>query len=140
MIKKSTIYKLLTFYNDINAIKKGTAGKRVGRCVAGKSMEKGVTLKSFILVLVGVAIVLGGMIISNVDSYSLEEESAEETKSPSYTVTHPTKSEPVKTPNYTVVHERDVNISDVIVRPLYWIYPEYGEASTSELRSIAKDG
>lgn len=34
---KSMIYKLLKYSNDINAIKKGKAGRRIGRRVAGKA-------------------------------------------------------------------------------------------------------
>ena len=42
MIKKSTIYKLLKWSNDLNAIKKGKVGKRVGRRVLGKATGKGI--------------------------------------------------------------------------------------------------
>ena len=42
MIKKSTIYKLLKWSNDLNAIKKGEVGKRVGRRVLGKATGKGI--------------------------------------------------------------------------------------------------
>ncbi len=42
MIKKSTIYKLLKWSNDLNAISKGKIGKRVGRRVLGKMAGKGI--------------------------------------------------------------------------------------------------
>jgi len=37
MSLKSTIYKILRISNDINAIKKGKVGKRIGRRVFGKA-------------------------------------------------------------------------------------------------------
>lgn len=41
MMKKSTIYKLLKWSNDLNAIKKGKIGKRLGRRIGGKMTGKG---------------------------------------------------------------------------------------------------
>ena len=40
MFKKSTVYKALRVSNDINAIKKGKIGKRVGRRITGKASGK----------------------------------------------------------------------------------------------------
>lgn len=40
-IKKNTIYKMLRISNDINAIKKGKIGKRIGRRLTGKMSGKG---------------------------------------------------------------------------------------------------
>lgn len=40
MSLKSTIYKILRIWNDVDAIKKGTIGKRMGRRVAGKTAGK----------------------------------------------------------------------------------------------------
>lgn len=37
---KSLIYKLLRISNDINAVKKGKIGKRIGRRVAGRGSGK----------------------------------------------------------------------------------------------------
>lgn len=37
MSLKSTIYKLLRLSNDLNAIKKGKVGRRIGRRVYGKA-------------------------------------------------------------------------------------------------------
>lgn len=34
---KSTIYKMLRISNDINAIKKGKVGRRIGRRIYGKA-------------------------------------------------------------------------------------------------------
>lgn len=42
MIKKSTIYKLLKISNDINAIRKGSIGKRIGRRVSGQIAGKAI--------------------------------------------------------------------------------------------------
>lgn len=38
---KNTLYKLLKFSNDLNAIKKGKTGKRLLRRAAGKYTGKG---------------------------------------------------------------------------------------------------
>ncbi|GGM19383.1 hypothetical protein GCM10011351_01540 [Paraliobacillus quinghaiensis] len=40
MSLKSSIYKMLRVWNDIDAVKKGKVGKRVGRRVAGKATGK----------------------------------------------------------------------------------------------------
>ncbi|MDP4549828.1 hypothetical protein Q9251_02925 [Alkalihalobacillus macyae] len=37
---KSNIYKFLRIWNDIDAVRKGTIGKRVGRRVTGKITGK----------------------------------------------------------------------------------------------------
>ena len=42
MIKKSTIYKLLRLSNDIDAIRRGTIGKRIGRRIAGRIAGKAI--------------------------------------------------------------------------------------------------
>lgn len=39
---KSWIYKLLRISNDINAVKKGKVGKRIGRRVTGRAAGKGI--------------------------------------------------------------------------------------------------
>lgn len=40
MSLKSNIYKVLRIWNDIDAIRKGRAGKRIGRRVAGRASGK----------------------------------------------------------------------------------------------------
>ncbi|WP_198507836.1 hypothetical protein [Bacillus sp. FJAT-45037] len=40
MSLKTTIYKLLRIWNDVDAVRKGRVGKRVGRRVAGKATGK----------------------------------------------------------------------------------------------------
>ncbi|QKS71598.1 hypothetical protein FLK61_33460 [Paenalkalicoccus suaedae] len=40
MSLKSSIYKALRIWNDIDAVRKGRVGKRVGRRVAGKATGK----------------------------------------------------------------------------------------------------
>jgi len=40
MSLKSTIYKFLRIWNDVDAVKKGRVGKRIGRRVAGRSTGK----------------------------------------------------------------------------------------------------
>lgn len=37
---KSTIYKILRIWNDVDAVRKGKIGKRVGRRAAGKAAGK----------------------------------------------------------------------------------------------------
>ncbi|MFD2658639.1 hypothetical protein [Gracilibacillus thailandensis] len=37
---KSLIYKILKYSNDVDAVRKGKVGKRVGRRVAGKATGK----------------------------------------------------------------------------------------------------
>lgn len=39
---KSKLYKLLRISNDINAIKRGRVGKRIGRRVTGRMSGKGI--------------------------------------------------------------------------------------------------
>jgi hypothetical protein len=40
MSLKSTIYKILRIWNDVDAVKKGGVGKRIGRRVTGKATGK----------------------------------------------------------------------------------------------------
>ena len=40
MSLKSKIYKFLRIWNDVDAVRKGRVGKRVGRRVAGKGSGK----------------------------------------------------------------------------------------------------
>ena len=40
MSLKSSIYKMLRVWNDVDAVKKGKVGKRVGRRAAGKATGK----------------------------------------------------------------------------------------------------
>jgi hypothetical protein len=40
MSLKSNIYKILRIWNDVDAVRKGRAGKRIGRRVAGKATGK----------------------------------------------------------------------------------------------------
>ncbi|SDJ82530.1 hypothetical protein [Sediminibacillus albus] len=42
MSVKSTIYKILRVWNDVDAVKKGRAGKRIGRRTAGKAAGKAI--------------------------------------------------------------------------------------------------
>ncbi|GAA5417805.1 hypothetical protein Pryu01_02881 [Paraliobacillus ryukyuensis] len=37
---KSTIYKILRIWNDVDSVRKGKVGKRIGRRVAGKAAGK----------------------------------------------------------------------------------------------------
>lgn len=39
---KSTIYKILRIWNDIDAIRKGRIGKRIGRRILGRAAGKGI--------------------------------------------------------------------------------------------------
>jgi hypothetical protein len=40
MSLKSSIYKILRIWNDVDAVKKGKVGKRIGRRVTGKAAGK----------------------------------------------------------------------------------------------------
>jgi len=40
MSLKSTIYKILRIWNDVDAVRKGRIGKRVGRRIAGRAAGK----------------------------------------------------------------------------------------------------
>ncbi|GIO22417.1 hypothetical protein [Oceanobacillus sp. J11TS1] len=40
MSLKSSIYKMLRIWNDIDSVKKGTVGKRIGRRVTGRVAGK----------------------------------------------------------------------------------------------------
>ncbi|WP_198510278.1 hypothetical protein [Bacillus solitudinis] len=40
MSLKSTIYKILRIWNDVDAVRKGRVGKRIGRRVTGKATGK----------------------------------------------------------------------------------------------------
>jgi hypothetical protein len=40
MSLKSTIYKILRIWNDVDAVRKGRVGKRFGRRVVGKATGK----------------------------------------------------------------------------------------------------
>ncbi|GGC98212.1 hypothetical protein GCM10007216_31230 [Thalassobacillus devorans] len=40
MSVKSTIYKVLRIWNDVDAVRKGKIGRRVGRRAAGKATGK----------------------------------------------------------------------------------------------------
>ncbi|MFG6120357.1 hypothetical protein [Thalassobacillus sp. B23F22_16] len=40
MSVKSTIYKVLRIWNDVDAVRKGKIGRRVGRRTAGKATGK----------------------------------------------------------------------------------------------------
>jgi len=40
MSLKSTIYKLLRIWNDVDAVRKGRIGKRIGRRVVGRASGK----------------------------------------------------------------------------------------------------
>lgn len=40
---KSLIYKLLRISNDVNAVKKGKVGKRIGRRITGRAAGKGIS-------------------------------------------------------------------------------------------------
>ncbi|WP_155974836.1 hypothetical protein [Virgibacillus sp. CM-4] len=40
MSLKSTIYKILRIWNDVDAVRKGKVGKRIGRRVTGKAAGK----------------------------------------------------------------------------------------------------
>lgn len=42
MSLKSTIYKILKIWNDVDAVKRGTVGKRVGRRIVGKATGKAI--------------------------------------------------------------------------------------------------
>ena len=42
MSLKSKIYKILRIWNDIDAIRKGKIGKRIGRRVVGKVTGRGI--------------------------------------------------------------------------------------------------
>ena len=42
MSLKSSIYKILRIWNDIDAIRKGKIGKRIGRRIAGRMAGKGI--------------------------------------------------------------------------------------------------
>ena len=42
MSLKSSIYKFLRIWNDVNAVKKGKVGKRIGRRVVGRAAGKGI--------------------------------------------------------------------------------------------------
>ncbi len=39
---KSKIYKILRIWNDIDAIRKGRAGKRIGRRIVGRTSGKAI--------------------------------------------------------------------------------------------------
>lgn len=39
---KRLLYKLLRISNDINAVRRGKIGKRIGRRLAGKATSKGI--------------------------------------------------------------------------------------------------
>jgi len=40
MSLKSNIYKFLRFWDDVDAVRKGKVGKRVGRRITGKASDK----------------------------------------------------------------------------------------------------
>lgn len=40
MSLKSTIYKILRIWNDVDAVRKGRVGKRIGRRVTGRAAGK----------------------------------------------------------------------------------------------------
>lgn len=40
MSLKSTVYKILRIWNDVDAVRKGRIGKRIGRRVAGRTSGK----------------------------------------------------------------------------------------------------
>ncbi|WP_166485446.1 hypothetical protein [Halalkalibacter wakoensis] len=42
MSLKSSIYKILRIWNDIDAVRKGKVGKRIGRRVAGRASGKAI--------------------------------------------------------------------------------------------------
>ncbi|MDT8859213.1 hypothetical protein N0O92_03140 [Alkalihalobacillus sp. MEB130] len=42
MSLKSTIYKVLRIWNDIDAVRKGTVGKRIGRRITGRASGKAI--------------------------------------------------------------------------------------------------
>lgn len=42
MSLKSSIYKVLRIWNDVDAVRKGKAGKRIGRRVVGRATGKGI--------------------------------------------------------------------------------------------------
>lgn len=42
MSVKSSIYKFLRIWNDVDAVRKGRVGKRIGRRVAGRATGKGI--------------------------------------------------------------------------------------------------
>ncbi|MCP8616805.1 hypothetical protein [Salirhabdus salicampi] len=39
---KSTIYKMLRIWNDVDAVRKGKIGKRIGRRASGKAAGKAI--------------------------------------------------------------------------------------------------
>ncbi len=40
MSLKSKIYKILRIWNDVDAVRKGTVGKRIGRRITGRAAGK----------------------------------------------------------------------------------------------------
>ncbi|MFS0749512.1 hypothetical protein [Oceanobacillus sp. 1P07AA] len=42
MSLKSSIYKFLRIWNDVDAVKKGKVGKRIGRRIVGRAAGKGI--------------------------------------------------------------------------------------------------
>ncbi|WP_179134478.1 hypothetical protein [Oceanobacillus timonensis] len=42
MSLKSSIYKILRIWNDVDAVKKGRVGKRIGRRVTGRAAGKSI--------------------------------------------------------------------------------------------------
>jgi hypothetical protein len=42
MSLKSSIYKILRIWNDVDAVRKGRVGKRIGRRIAGRAAGKGI--------------------------------------------------------------------------------------------------
>ena len=42
MSLKSSIYKVLRIWNDVDAVRKGKIGKRIGRRIVGRAAGKGI--------------------------------------------------------------------------------------------------
>ncbi|WP_168156665.1 hypothetical protein [Oceanobacillus sp. E9] len=42
MSLKSSIYKVLRIWNDVDAVRKGKIGKRIGRRITGRAAGKGI--------------------------------------------------------------------------------------------------